>query len=100
MLLLLLAYLGGVLTSVSPCILPILPFLFSLSDRPFLRSGLPMLLGMMLTFAIVASLAAVAGNWAVAANEYGRWIALILLALFGLALLLPAVFDRLVQPVV
>ncbi|HAU80449.1 MAG TPA: cytochrome C biogenesis protein, partial [Stenotrophomonas sp.] len=59
MLLLVLAYLGGVLTILSPCILPVLPFVFARSDRPFLRSGLPLLIGMALMFAVVASLAAV-----------------------------------------
>jgi cytochrome c biogenesis protein CcdA len=55
-----------VLTIVSPCILPVLPFVFARSDQPFLRSGLPMLLGMAATFAAVATLAAVGGGWAVA----------------------------------
>ena len=36
MILLLLAYLGGVLTILSPCILPVLPFVFARADRPFL----------------------------------------------------------------
>jgi cytochrome c biogenesis protein CcdA len=40
-----LAYLGGVLTIASPCILPVLPFVFARSDRPFATSGLPMLAG-------------------------------------------------------
>jgi hypothetical protein len=40
------AYLGGVLTILSPCILPVLPFVFARSDQPFTRSGLPILLGM------------------------------------------------------
>ena len=40
------AYLGGVLTIVSPCILPVLPFVFARADQPFLRSGLPLLVGM------------------------------------------------------
>ena len=43
MLLILLAYLGGVLTIVSPCILPVLPFVFARADRSFTRSALPML---------------------------------------------------------
>ena len=43
MLLLLLAYFGGVLTIVSPCILPVLPFVFARADKPFLQSGLPTL---------------------------------------------------------
>ena len=54
MLLALLAYLGGVLTILSPCILPVLPFVFARSDRPFLQSGLPLLIGMAATFALIA----------------------------------------------
>jgi cytochrome c biogenesis protein CcdA/thiol-disulfide isomerase/thioredoxin len=100
MILILLAYLGGVLTIVSPCILPVLPFVFARADRPFLRSGLPMLVGMALTFAAVATLAAVAGGWAVEANQFGRGVALALLALFGLTLLFPSLADRMTQPLV
>src|SRR5215813_2648156 len=100
MILFLLAFAGGVLTIASPCILPVLPFVFARADRPFVRSGLPMLVGMAITFAAVATLAAVAGGWAVEANRYGRTAALALLALFGLALLLPAVADRLTRPLV
>ena len=50
MLLLVLAYLGGVLTLLSPCILPVLPFVFARAGRPFRTSTLPMLAGMALTF--------------------------------------------------
>src|SRR5499427_5887120 len=100
MILFVLAYLGGVLTIVSPCILPVLPFVFARSDRPFVRSGLPMLIGMAATFAAVATLAAVAGGWAVEANRYGRLAAIALLALFGLALLFPGLADRLTRPLV
>jgi len=100
MILFLLAYLGGVLTIVSPCILPVIPFVLARADRPFLRSGLPMLIGMTLAFAVVASLASVAGGWVVSANQYGRVAALILLAVFGLTLLFPALADRLMQPLV
>ena len=52
MFLLLLSYLGGALTIVSPCILPVLPFAFARSGQPFRRSGLPLLFGMALTFAL------------------------------------------------
>src|SRR5271167_1426928 len=100
MILFVLAYLGGVLTIISPCILPVLPFVFARSDKSFVSSGLPMLAGMAVTFAGVATLAAVGGGWAVQANEYGRIAALTLLALFGLALLFPALSDRLTRPLV
>ena len=98
MLLLLLAYLGGALTLLSPCILPVLPFVFARADRPFLRSTLPLLLGMALTFTVVASLAAVGSQWVAQANQVGRWIALLLMALFALALLWPRLADHLLAP--
>ena len=98
--LLLLAYLGGVLTIVSPCILPVLPFVFARTGQPFLRSGLPLLAGMAVTFALVATLAAVGGGWVVQVNQYGRWLALLCVALFGLTLLLPQLSERLTRPLV
>ena len=100
MLIILLAYLGGMLTIVSPCILPVLPFVFARAGRSFARSTLPMLVGMAATFAIVATLAAVGGGWAVRANQAGRWAALVLLALFGIALVFPAISDRMTRPLV
>jgi cytochrome c biogenesis protein CcdA/thiol-disulfide isomerase/thioredoxin len=100
MLLFVLAYLGGVLTIVSPCILPVIPFVLARADRPFMRNGLPMLVGMALAFAVVATLASVAGGWVVSANQYGRIAALVLLAIFGVTLLFPEVADRLMRPLV
>src|SRR6516165_10674948 len=100
MLVFVLAYFGGVLTIISPCILPVLPFVFARSDKSLVTSGLPMLAGMAATFAAVATLAAVGGGWAVQANEYGRFAALALLALFGITLLFPALSDKLTRPVV
>ncbi|MEX3775649.1 cytochrome c biogenesis protein DipZ [Pseudomonas sp. MYb118] len=98
--LLVLAYLGGVLTIVSPCILPVLPFVFARTGQPFVKSGLPLLAGMALTFAFVATLAAVGGGWVVQLNQYGRWLALVFVALFGLTLLLPQLAERLTRPLV
>ena len=100
MALILLAYLGGVLTIVSPCILPVLPFVFARGGKPFLTGTLPLLLGMCVMFAAVASLAAVGGGWAVSANQYGRIAALVLLALFGITLLSRHVADYLTRPLV
>jgi cytochrome c biogenesis protein CcdA/thiol-disulfide isomerase/thioredoxin len=100
MTLFLLSYIGGVLTILSPCILPVLPFVFARSDQPFLRSGLPLLVGMAITFAGVATLATLGGSWAVHANQWGRIAAMVLLALFGLTLLLPQLADHLTRPLV
>src|ERR1700722_6382130 len=100
MLLFLLSYFGGVLTILSPCILPVLPFVFARSDQPFRKSGLPLLAGMVVTFALVASLAAVGGGWAVRANQFGRIAALVLFGIFGLTLLFSSLAERLSRPLV
>ena len=77
-----------------------LPFVFARADQPFVRSGLPLLLGMTITFAAVATLAAVGGGWVVQANGLGRTVALGVLGLFGVLLLFPTLADRATRPLV
>jgi cytochrome c biogenesis protein CcdA/thiol-disulfide isomerase/thioredoxin len=96
----LLVFLGGVLTILSPCILPVLPFVFARSEQRFLTNGLPMLAGMAATFAGIATLAAVGGAWAVRVNQYGRAFALVLLTVFALTLLSRRLADWLARPFV
>lgn len=98
MLLLFLAFAGGALTILSPCILPVLPFVFARSGQSFLRGSLPMLIGMAVTFAAVATLAAVGGAWAARFNTFGRVAALALVALFGVALVSRRVADWIARP--
>jgi cytochrome c biogenesis protein CcdA/thiol-disulfide isomerase/thioredoxin len=95
-----LVYLGGVLTILSPCILPVLPFVFARSEQKFLTNGLPMLAGMAITFAGIATLAAVGGSWAVRVNQYGRIFALVLLTAFAATLLSSRLADWLARPFV
>ncbi|MDK1373796.1 MULTISPECIES: cytochrome c biogenesis protein DipZ [unclassified Sinorhizobium] len=100
MILFIIAYVAGVLTIVSPCILPVLPFVFSRAGQPFATSVLPMLIGKVVTFAGVATLAALGGDWAVQANEAGRYVAIAMLAVFGVMLLSPQVAAVVTRPVV
>ena len=100
MILVLLVFLGGVLTILSPCILPVLPFVFARAEQRFLTNGLPMLIGMALTFAAIASLAAVGGAWAVRVNQYGRVIALVLLCAFAATLMSRRLADWMARPFV
>lgn len=93
-----LAFFGGILTILSLCILPVLPFVFARCDQPFRRSGLPILAGMALTFALIASLATVGGGWAVRANQFERIVALALFAVFGLTLLFSSLAESLSRP--
>ena len=66
---LILAFVGGLLTILSPCILPVLPCVFARLGQPFRSSVLPMLVGMAVSFAAVGSLAAISGSWVVQANQ-------------------------------
>jgi cytochrome c biogenesis protein CcdA/thiol-disulfide isomerase/thioredoxin len=100
MLIFLLAYLGGALTILSPCVLPVLPFVFLKSEQSFRRSGLPVLFGMAATFTVLASLAAVGGAWLVQVNLYGRYAAMLLLLALGLALIFPSWSERMMRPFV
>jgi len=100
MLIFLLAYAGGILTIFSPCVLPVLPFIFVRSEQSFRRVGLPILVGMAATFTLLASLATVGGAWLAQVNQYGRYAAMLLLLLFGIALIFPVLSDRLMRPFV
>ena len=99
MTLFIIAYLAGLLTIATPCIFPILPFVLARAGEPFLRSGLPLLLGLAGAFAVVATLASVAGGWAVETNSYGRAAALAVMTLFGLTMLLPVLATRMMTPI-
>src|ERR1700675_62729 len=100
MVVVLLVFLGGVLTILSPCILPVLPFVFARSEQRFLASGLPMLMGMAVTFSGIATLGAVGGAWAVRVNQYGRLLAMVLLAAFAATLLSRRLADWGARPFV
>lgn len=100
MLLVLAVFLGGVLTILSPCIMPVLPFVFARSERRFATNGLPLLMGMSITFAGIATLATVGGAWAVRLNQYGRAVSLVLLTAVAATLLSTTLADWLARPFV
>jgi len=100
MLIYLLAFIGGVLTILSPCILPVLPFVFARADQPFRRSGLPLLVGMALTFSAVAIAAAFGGHWVVRLNQGGRYVAMAVFLVLGVTLLFPSIAEVLTRPLV
>ena len=95
--LLFLAFVGGLFTIISPCILPGLLFVFARFRQLFRTSILQV--DMAVLFGVLGSLAAVSGGWVVHANQTGRLAALLLLTFFGLVVLFPAIADRLSQPV-
>jgi cytochrome c biogenesis protein CcdA/thiol-disulfide isomerase/thioredoxin len=95
----LIAFLGGILTVLSPCILPVVPFLFAGVKRT--RSSILLTLGgMALTFALISSLAVVSSEWVVQANNTGRQVALIVMGLFAVSLISARVGDLMARPFV
>lgn len=95
-----LAYIGGILTILSPCILPIVPLVFSRADRSFARETLPMLIGLAAIFALVASVATASAQWIVKASEIGRYGAIALLAVVSVGLLVPQFTESIARPLV
>ncbi len=96
--LLILAFLGGVLTILSPCILPVIPLVFARVDRGFRREIAPMLCGLALAFTGAALIATATAHWLLTANAIGRDLALALLATVGVTLIVPAIATRLTRP--
>ncbi|MCI0997910.1 cytochrome c biogenesis CcdA family protein, partial [Pseudomonas corrugata] len=96
---LLIAFLGGILTILSPCIFPVVPFLFARANRTP-GSMLLTLGGMVLTFALVSSLAVVSSDWVLRASSVGRQVALGVMVLFALSLIFSRVGTWLARPLV
>lgn len=96
---LLIAFLGGMVSLLSPCTLPVIPLLFA-GFRGKRQHIISLLLGMVVMFTVVAMLVTVASDWIVKATAYGRGIALVFFAFAALALIFPSFAQRLAQPAV
>lgn len=94
------AYLAGVLTLLSPCLVPVLPFVLARTDRPFLTGTLPFLIGLGAAFVAAAGLATLGGGVVAWLGMAGRVLALSVLAVFALTLLSPRASAWLHRPLV
>ena len=86
---LLIAFLGGMISLLSPCTLPVIPLLFA-GFQGQRRHILALLAGMIVMFTLVAMVVTVASEWIAEATIVGRWIALVILAAAALALIFPS----------
>lgn len=91
---------GGLLTIFSPCILPILPFVFLRTGRTFRLHTVPLLAGLVLAFVAVAGIGTAGAAWLASAAGAGRTAALVLLATAGASLLSPRLAEWLARPFV
>ncbi|AKK07213.1 cytochrome c biogenesis protein [Corynebacterium mustelae] len=97
----LIGLIGGILTSLSPCIIPVLPLILAVSAgdkrRPYL-----VVAGLALSFAIITLIGSVVLNALGLPQDTVRWVGIGLLVLVGLGMIIPAIgrilqapFDRL-----
>src|SRR3954452_43588 len=98
LLLALFAFVAGAATAVSPCVLPVLPALLAAGAAGGRRRPVGIVLGLAVTFTLtIVGLASVIDGVGLG-NDVTRDIAIAVLAGAGLALLVPAVGDRLEAP--
>ena len=98
LLLIVFALVVGAGTAVSPCVLPVLPAMLSASAAGGRRRPLGIVLGLTTTFAItIIGIAKVVGDVGLGADPL-RDVAIAVLILFGVALLIPEVGQRLERP--
>src|SRR3954452_10294444 len=92
------AFLAGAGTALSPCVLPVLPGLLSAGGAGGRRRPLGVVLGLSVTFTVtIVGVAEVVGGVGLGADPL-RALAVVVLAGFGIALLLPGVAARLEAP--
>ncbi|UFP95201.1 cytochrome c biogenesis CcdA family protein [Gloeobacter morelensis] len=90
-----LAFAGGLLTVLSPCILPVLPILVGRSLRSHRFGPLALVIGLVGGFALAGSLLGVTAEWLAGLASFLRTAAIALLLVLGLAALLPEWSHRL-----
>src|SRR5690606_41691973 len=96
---LIIAFLGGMISLLSPCTLPVVPLLFA-GFHGQRRHILALLAGMIVMFTFVALVVTASSEWIVNATLTGRWIALSILAVAALARMFPQFAQRLSRPAV
>ena len=98
LLLLMFALIAGAGTAITPCVLPVLPALLSASAVGGRRRPLGIVVGLAATFTIaIVALAQLVKGVGLASGA-ARDLAIVALLLFGIAMLFPAVGDRLAAP--
>ncbi|MFZ0089845.1 MAG: cytochrome c biogenesis protein CcdA [Solirubrobacteraceae bacterium] len=92
------AFIAGAGTAITPCVLPVVPALLSASAVGGRRRPIGIVLGLAITFTIaIVALAQLVQGVGLAAGA-ARTLAIIVLALFGIVLLIPELAERVQAP--
>jgi cytochrome c biogenesis protein CcdA len=90
---LLLAFVAGALTTINPCVLPLLPIVFASALASGKFGPLALIAGLIAGFTVVGVLIAASGSFLGLDERALRWLGGGVFCLIGIALLIPA-FDR------
>jgi cytochrome c biogenesis protein CcdA len=93
------AFLGGILTVASPCILPILPILVGRSLQSHRLGPLVLVTGLIGGFAVAGSLLGITAAWFTSVANGLRTVAIAMLLIVGVLTLFPALHRCLVQAI-
>lgn len=86
---LILSYLAGALTTLNPCVLPMIPFVLATALREGRWGPLALMAGMSVTFTVLGTLVAAAGPAIGLSTDAVRHAGAIVMIVIGLAILLP-----------
>jgi cytochrome c biogenesis protein CcdA len=89
-----LSFLAGLLTALSPCVLPALPLVASGAQRESRFGPLAVALGMILSFTSLGLLFAILGESSGVNTDHVRMIAALLMLVLGLVMIFPALKER------
>lgn len=84
-----LAVLGGLVTVLSPCVLPILPILVGRSLQSHRYGPVAMVTGLIAGFALAGSLLGITASWFAGLSNVLRYVAIAILIFLGLLTLFP-----------
>lgn len=92
-----LVFLAGLLSTLSPCVLPIVPILIGSALNAHRRAPLALAAGLALSYSVLGTVLAWAGGALSFNSEWIRYVGAVLLGIFGLILLSTSLQHRFAQ---